>query len=383
MAFDPLHIDYSQINNGNEYQENDMLSPQDVNKWFRSGAFTQKFIDVFGSNIDITEIDGVGTPQVLLVDKVVNGTTYKMLKLINLKGRTGDSGISNATLSNDIGNSDLNGYTQKATNSLIVKKNLLYNPTFSINQRGITSYTSSSATGFKYLCDRWQLYTNKTGVTFTQNADSSVTINNSTTSTADFEQIIPKEFSNDIRGNYVTISAIINGETVTGTAQIPTNPTTANLIRIEKQGYVLRFYEATTMGCFVFGVQVNSSSTVTISKAKAEIGIAPTTIETPDYSTELQKCQYFYQKLTVMSTQLVSGTPVFRIPLARSIRDSYTLVAKTTPQIWDENGSRNADFSKVTKDAGAIVVIVSLEAGDFSYGKTYLFTTELEVDAEL
>lgn len=383
MAFDPQKIDYSQINNGNEYQENDMLSPEDINKWFRSGAFTQKFVDVFGNNIDTTEIDGEGTPQVLLVDKVVEGVTYKILKLINFKGKTGDSGISNALLSNEIGNSDLNGYTQKATNSLIVKKNLLYNPTFSINQRGETSYTSSSSAGFKYLCDRWQLYTNKTGVTFTHNADNSVTINNSATSTADFEQVIPKEYSNDIRGNYVTISAIINGETVTGTVQIPTSPTPSNLIRVEKQGYVMRFYEATTMGCFVFGVQVNSSSTITISKAKVEIGIAPTTIETPDYSTELQRCQYFYQKLTVMSTQLVTGMPVFKIPLARSIRDSYTLVAKTTPLVWDENGNKNADFSAVGKDAGSIIVVASLEVGDFVYGKPYLFTTELEVEAEL
>ena len=135
--------------------------------------------------------------------------------------------------------------------------------------------------------------------------------------------------------------------------------------------------------CFVFGVQVNSSSTITISKAKVEIGIAPTTIETPDYSTELQRCQYFYQKLTVMSTQLVTGMPVFKIPLARSIRDSYTLVAKTTPLVWDENGNKNADFSAVGKDAGSIIVVASLEAGDFVYGKTYLFTTELEVEAEL
>ena len=46
MAFDPQHIDFSQINGGKEYDDSDIVSEEDINKLFKSASFVQKFVDV-------------------------------------------------------------------------------------------------------------------------------------------------------------------------------------------------------------------------------------------------------------------------------------------------------------------------------------------------
>lgn len=84
----------SEFNNGtgNKYVDNDGIQPDTINFVIENSAWAQKFAEVLGTNLDSSEANNVGTATVTLVDKVIDGVSYKIFKFSNLKGNKGDKG---------------------------------------------------------------------------------------------------------------------------------------------------------------------------------------------------------------------------------------------------------------------------------------------------
>ena len=158
------------------------------------------------------------------------------------------------------------------TISVVYGDNLLINPDFKINQRGITGTFSKVG---KYFVDRWKLVSG----TVTVNDDGSITLNGT----------ISQEFETPINANEdEVIESVSDGGSVT-------------VIVKEIHGPVV-------------GVQLRGTN-ITISWVKLEYGRfdhPATPFASPDPATELLKCQRYYQVVDL-------GQPVFAMGNGASI----------------------------------------------------------------
>lgn len=155
--FNPQTFDVNKINSGERFVAGDSVTPEAINAPIEASAFMQSLAT---NAPDVSEIDGVGIPSV----EIVRGNFGARFKIKNLRGKQGeqgekgDSGLAEgATLSNEYGESDENGYTQKYINEHLsggggYNPNLLINPDFTIMQREIP-YVSGGDT--LYYVDRW------------------------------------------------------------------------------------------------------------------------------------------------------------------------------------------------------------------------------------
>ena len=89
-AWEPQKLDLTQINNGQEYNDGDGVGASSVNAAVESAAWAQNYAESLTATPDLTEAGNVGSPTVSFVD---NGN-YKKFKFSNLKGETGNTGIS-------------------------------------------------------------------------------------------------------------------------------------------------------------------------------------------------------------------------------------------------------------------------------------------------
>lgn len=89
-AWEPKKLDLTKINNGQEYNDGDGVGASSVNAAVESAAWAQNYAESLTAAPDLTEVANVGTPNVSFVD---NGN-YKKFKFSNLKGETGNTGIS-------------------------------------------------------------------------------------------------------------------------------------------------------------------------------------------------------------------------------------------------------------------------------------------------
>jgi hypothetical protein len=381
MAFEPEHIDFSQINGGKEYDDSDIVSEEDINKLFKSASFVQKFVDVLGETIDTSEINGEGTPEASFVSVDVGGQFYKKLKLKNLKGRTGDSGIGDALLSNYNEDSDKDGLTQRAINRIVEHENFVINPVFSVNQRGIKEFSSPNVSNSLYVCDRWAFETPNEGAFYTQNENNSVTLtNNTSVPRVYFRQYIPKERVDFLKGKNVTISAVINGEKVSSTGLVPTENVTTVFARVTGNGYNFAI-RLTSNGTADMYVQVLSGYSVEISSVKLELGTVATEIVTPLYNEELLKCQYFYQKLNVDLVAFITNESIVSIPLNCSMRDSKTI--GEAGRLYGANYEEDVALSLYSSSSNSIQVSI-VPNTPFVANSFYALKIEnFEIDGEI
>lgn len=89
-AWEPQKLDLTKINNGQEYNDGDGVGASSVNAAVESAAWAQNYAESLTASPDLTEAGNVGSPTVSFVD---NGN-YKKFKFSNLKGETGNTGIS-------------------------------------------------------------------------------------------------------------------------------------------------------------------------------------------------------------------------------------------------------------------------------------------------
>lgn len=230
----------------------------------------------------------VGTPSVEVEKSGTKENPVFNFKFSNIKGQKGEPGIGNANLSNTPGDSDTNGYTQKAVNGIVQNPNLLINPNFAINQRGQTSYT-----GTVYGVDRWQGQTS--GVTVT-------TLDNGIRIAGQYTGIWQKIETN-LSGKTVTasckLSAINSGDggllriyyTADGKIWDFNNPgiqiTAVGIARLT----VTIPYDALYVAVFIGST---GNSDVVFEWAKLEIGSVATEFSPPSIAEELPKCQRYF-----------------------------------------------------------------------------------------
>ena len=335
MAFYPKKIDLNEINNGNEYVEADIVSPEDFNDLFRSIAYSQTFIDVFGNNMDTRDVANTGVPKVELVtERDSYGNEYKFLKFSNLKGdrgadgKRGDSGLtSGAALSNYYGESDIDGYTKSAVNTLVSNPNILINGDFRINQRGLVTYERVAG----YTLDRWRTYG---GVNVTKTANGIIVQKVITTQFySEIIQVIPN--TENIGGKKVTLSAMIDGEIYKKTYTASSDPSISPAdLPVEGFGTIgLRYSSA--RGFFFVGIYLTDNydpemKPHEISWVKLEYGEVATSHTPRPYEQELALCQRYYQKRGANSLPI---EPLSVIGTSKFLTLSLTTPMRTTPTI--------------------------------------------------
>lgn len=87
-------VDSTNLNKGQEWTKNDQVALEELNAMVNSGLYAQDFVEKLVENIDVSEIDNVGTPTVELVDgdDATAEKPYKKFKFSNFKGDKGDKG---------------------------------------------------------------------------------------------------------------------------------------------------------------------------------------------------------------------------------------------------------------------------------------------------
>lgn len=162
----------------------------------------------------------------------------------------------------------LKWYSERYSNS-----NLLDNPWFTVNQRGVTSYTSN----YSYGVDRWMSRLSGASI-----SNGEIKIGH----TNGIAQILEDVLIDYIIGKECTISAIVNGVLYSATRVLSGSYIYFNLgdsgIRMDLN------LTATKMVMFYN----SSGEDRTISAVKLELGSASTLANDspPDYTTELLKC---------------------------------------------------------------------------------------------
>ena len=184
--------------------------------------------------------------------------------------------VANATWSSEKINTQLGLKANSAdvpTKAQITNPNLLDNPWFTVNQRGVSAKTSNS-----YGYDRWKgLYTPSNGLSCVAN-DWAL-------------QLLETDVINELNGKTLTISVMYSDGTIeTGTAVYSNSATTTFIdnakIKIESASYNS------------YGIGITVKDTNTIKAVKLELGsISTLALDTaPNTATELLKCQrYFYR----------------------------------------------------------------------------------------
>lgn len=189
------------------------------------------------------------------------------------RGPQGPSGLSTgATLSNEAGTSELNGYTQYAVNNLVSNPNLLLNGDFSVNSGGASSYSGVGKT-----VDNWEIFN---GGSLIYNDDHSVTLNFTTQYQA-FKQIIDNWYK--FKGKPMTISCKVRNVS-TGAAGLYlrcVDGVTSTATRINADGIFTHTFtvsdDATKLDIQIFtGAGSGSVQSLTVEWAKLEIGSVAT-----------------------------------------------------------------------------------------------------------
>ena len=228
-----------------------------------------------------------------------------------------------------------------ATMGNISNPNLLINPDFRINQRGISGTFSDTG---KYFVDRWRLVTG----TVTVNSDGTLTLNGS----------ICQPLENAVRLN---VTASVSA----GTA----------------------VYDNTTQ---TFTITGNGD---VISWAKLEYGNAATTFTPPDPATELLKCMRYYEKIVCakdmynVASQYFNNLRdcVFSIPMApkRVPHPTSGIDYSVMSYINSENvvAVSSAYANEYTVNSVSIVAALSSPTTVCTHGWVVGFT--IEIDAEI
>lgn len=164
--------------------------------------------------------------------------------------------------------------------------NLLINPDFKINQRGSSTYTTTSESPI-YTVDRWMLSRGKATV----NSDKTVTITG-TGGTTNKEGYFQQKLENAISGAYTVSMEVVS---ISGT------------VRIAIDGE----WKTVTSGKNVFqgvnsnnnfnsvGLQLAVGASITLKYMKLEQGSVATSFVAPNMAEEITKCKRYFQVLNV------------------------------------------------------------------------------------
>lgn len=314
ITFIPSKKTIDDFNAGNKYV-NYQSSPNadDFNNIIESQLYTQGL----ANSPDTSGVNNVGVPSVSVRERA-DGTAQFVFK--NLKGEKGDSGVGDAKLTNDYGDSDENGYTQATINEMVGRPNLLINGFFRVNQRGQQSYNKNGS----YTVDRW-IQRGTGTVTRYYEHGVRLTAENSNDILGIFQSINDWKYLVSKRRT-LTLSAKINFASVSNNTRFyigvgftdRNSYTFGDTAFISEQTkpkvndiYTVTFTvsdsiytsAATYMNCFVgFTTGATAGDTVGIEWVKLEFGDIATTANPKRYDEELRDCGYYYRRYNPSET---------------------------------------------------------------------------------
>ncbi len=273
---------------------------------------------VYGANGTVYLL---GTGSIMLI-----GSDYAEcpFKTSTSSGGSGADEVARAAINQHVGNADVHvTAAEKSGWDGLSNPNLLDNPDFSVNQRGQTSYEQSGSPVVRTV-DRWATLIQGTKVDITSSG-----IKLGFTSTAAAASVIGQTIEGtSLAGRTVTFSVCVAEQTAQH-GKLSVNYLSGgerkyNLVDLNKVGVtsitVSIPADATDIRAWIYGADIRVGDTVdsytTIAWAKLEIGGAATPFVPPDPTTELLKCQRYYQ---IRSTNDIA--PVDLRPSMRTITD--------------------------------------------------------------
>lgn len=169
--------------------------------------------------------------------------------------------------------------------------NLLDNPDFKINQRGLSVYTASA----QYTVDRW-LHNTVDGFKVSPVADGiQLDTRNVTSTTVKGTLIQYIENYEALLGQTMTISVNLGGKIYTQEVVIPTSAGSTKALSIANKMDVFLYHNGSNR--LAFNIRLNNGVNVTIKRVKLELGSCPTLFVPPNPAEELLKCQRYYEKV--------------------------------------------------------------------------------------
>lgn len=214
--------------------------------------------------------------------------------------------------------------------------NLLINPDFKINQRGSSTYTTTSESPI-YTVDRWMLSRGKATV----NSDKTVTIT-ATGGTTNKEGYFQQKLENAISGAYTVSMEVVS---ISGTVRIAIDGEWKTVTSGKKV-----FQGVNSSNNFnSVGLQLAVGASITLKYMKLEQGSVATSFIAPNMAEELVKCCRFYQIHQVMYTTYgvadqhyyhkLPLVTVLRVNPTVSVTDQYNYNVKTKKIEWRSDGT--------------------------------------------
>ena len=235
--------------------------------------------------------------------------------------------------------------------------NLLINPDFKINQRGNSTYTTSSESSI-YTVDRWMLARGKATV----NSDGTVTVT-ATGGTTNKEGYFEQKLENAISGAYTVSMEVVS---ISGTVRIAIDGAWKNVTSGKN------FFQGvnTSNNFNSVGLQLAVGASITLKYMKLEQGSVATPFVAPNMAEELTKCYRFYQRMKPHYSGYVAKfqTTFFPIPVKAQTR------ARGTITVSDQQNSYNITGVSTTW---------SVNSDDYNKCPYIGFTTDLDGYARL
>ena len=236
-----------------------------------------------------------------------------------------------------------------APKTAISNPNILHNPWFTVNQRGITSVTESH----KYIADRWRTYTTLATFEVSRDSNGCIVIDNTFGSEGiALYQKRTTTYLNSLVGRKLTASVLLSDGTIySGTAVFDgTNRTNY----YENDSLIL--YAPAISNYQILCVAVKPGASVTIKALKLEVGeISTLHLDSrPEYALELAKCQRYFQRISGSNNDYL-GLAYFL-----STTDAYICLAipslmRTTPTL-----TYNGNFKIVGGHAISAISLLNL-----------------------
>lgn len=95
-------VDPLDLNKGYEWTKDDQVAVEELNAMTNCSLYAQDFVEKLVTNIDVSEVNNIGTPNVSIIDgdDATSDKPYKKFKFSNLKGEKGDIGAAAPVVQN-------------------------------------------------------------------------------------------------------------------------------------------------------------------------------------------------------------------------------------------------------------------------------------------
>ena len=279
-----------------------------------------------------------------------------------------------------------------APKTALSNPNILHNPWFNVNQRGVTSVTASNG----FIADRWRVYTTLSSFEVTRNSDGYIVIDN--TSGDAIITVFQKRTStyiNSLHGKKVTASVMLSdGSIKSGSITFDsTQPGTY----YSDDDHALNYNP--TSGS-ILAIVVKAGKTATVKALKLEVGEISTLHldPRPEYATELAKCQRYFQRITQATAGATLWMATYRnsnalrtvLPLAAPMRTDPSTTVNGMVGDYTNGGLTMSKAGPAVTNGGAYCIIfnISKSGVTWSDGVSKLICPDsadfyIDFDAEL